>query len=185
MKEGDYLSAKGPKVWPSCVLSMSDILPVQINWSAMSHDINKQKCPFWKAWSTALMQTGLGNLQRSDLVFHKVSTGCLHCKLRFGNFWKVACTICLLNLGVWRVGTLQLQAQSGQSLWHDCWRNWHYSHVPSMPPFLYTTSKMSLIMSWNEAWYALHKSTYEVYRFALYSIMHWGMTSSWELVCSW
>jgi hypothetical protein len=46
MKEGDYLSAKGPKVWPSCVLSMSDILSVQINWSAMSHDINKQKCPF-------------------------------------------------------------------------------------------------------------------------------------------
>lgn len=96
MKEGDYLSAKGPKVWPSCVLSMSDILSVQINWSAMSHDINKQKCPFWKAWSTALMQTGLGNLQRSDLVFHKVSTGCLHCKLGFGNFWKG----CMHNLFV-------------------------------------------------------------------------------------
>jgi hypothetical protein len=32
--------------------------------------------------------------------------------------------------------------------------------------------KWLLIMSWNEAWYALHKSTYGISRFALYSIMH-------------
>lgn len=43
-----------------------------------------------------------------------------------------------LTFGVWIVGAFQVQIQSGLGLWHACRRNWHYSHVPGMLPFIQT-----------------------------------------------
>jgi hypothetical protein len=43
-----------------------------------------------------------------------------------------------LIFGVLIVGVFQVQTQSGPGCWHARRRNWHYSHVPGMLPFIQT-----------------------------------------------
>jgi hypothetical protein len=92
MKEGDYLSAKGPKVWPRCSFLISDTSPF------LSAHLN---VVWYKLWDLPMLRHwfckwALGNcnlkkiwIWHGTLGFLEVFTGVLHCKLRFESLLRL------------------------------------------------------------------------------------------------